>query len=90
MSEHQWKVFVPERVDKKLSKLPPETRERMERALKQLAKNPFSHKVEKLKGEPERWRLRVGKYRIVFQLDKSERTVVITAIGHRRDVYREQ
>ncbi|MFN3421522.1 MAG: type II toxin-antitoxin system RelE family toxin [Armatimonadota bacterium] len=88
MNEHHWKVFIPERVDKELSKLPPEIRERIERAMMQLARNPFSSGVEKMEGEPERWRLRVGKYRIVFRIEKSERTVVVTAIGHRRDVYR--
>lgn len=87
MSEQQWRVFVPERVVKELNKLPPEIRERIERALKQLAKSPFSSGVEKMEGEPERWRLRVGKYRIVFRVAKSERTIVVTAIGHRRDVY---
>jgi mRNA interferase RelE/StbE len=34
-------------------------------------------------------RFRVGDYRIIFRLDKENRTIIIMAIGHRREVYRE-
>ncbi len=88
MIEERWKVFIPKQVDKELSKLPPEIREQIERALRKLAQNPFSPGVEKMEGRPERWRMRVGKYRIVFRIDEDERTLVIVTVGHRKDVYR--
>jgi mRNA interferase RelE/StbE len=81
-------VFVPERVEKELRRLPPKERERIEKAMEKLTKTPFPHGVEKMEGEPERWRIRVGKYRIIYRLEEAQRTVVIVTVGHRREVYR--
>jgi mRNA interferase RelE/StbE len=88
LSEPIWKVFVPERVEKELRRLPPKERERIEKAMEKLTKTPFPHGVEKMAGEPERWRIRVGKYRIVYRLEEAQRTIVIVTVGHRREVYR--
>ena len=34
------------------------------------------------------WRIRVGSYRVVYEVDDTQKTVTVTNIGHRRDVYR--
>jgi mRNA interferase RelE/StbE len=43
--------------------------------------------LQKLKGGDHEWRIRVGDYRIVYAIDDSARTVDVTRIAHRRDVY---
>ena len=43
---------------------------------------------QKLAGEAERYRLRQGDWRILFEVDDAERRVTVVKIGHRREVYR--
>ena len=44
-------------------------------------------KVRKLAGR-EGWRIRVGNYRVIYEIDDSARQVTILHVGHRKDVYR--
>jgi mRNA interferase RelE/StbE len=41
-----------------------------------------------LSGSEDRYRVRQGRYRVVYGVDDSSRTVTVVKIGHRRDVYR--
>jgi mRNA-degrading endonuclease RelE of RelBE toxin-antitoxin system len=43
--------------------------------------------VKKLKGRPA-WRVRVGDYRILYEIHDRELVVIVVTIGHRREVYR--
>lgn len=52
-----------------------------------LAENPRPSSARKLVNREE-WRLRVGEYRILFLIDDKQRTVTVTAIAHRREIYR--
>jgi mRNA interferase RelE/StbE len=52
-----------------------------------LSDNPRPSGVTKLVSRPE-WRVRVGDYRVLYQIDDRNRTVTIVSIGHRRDAYR--
>jgi len=49
---------------------------------------PRPHGCKELKGGDKEWRIRVGAYRIVYVIDDHARTVDVTRIAHRRDVYR--
>jgi len=42
---------------------------------------------KKLKGGDKEWRIRIGDYRAVYEIDDMARTVDVTRIAHRRDVY---
>jgi mRNA interferase RelE/StbE len=44
--------------------------------------------IKKLSGPDDLYRLRVGVYRIVYQVRDSELTILVVHLGHRRDVYR--
>jgi mRNA interferase RelE/StbE len=55
-------------------------------ALKDLAVNPRPYGYKKLKGRPG-YRIRVGDYRIIYQVKNNILTVYILIIGHRREVY---
>ena len=63
--------------------------ERVARAFEELAKDPFQGKSlkHKLKGK---YSMRVGVYRIIYQVEKKIVSVYILDIGHRKDVYREK
>jgi mRNA interferase RelE/StbE len=53
-----------------------------------LALNPRPAGCEKLKGVEGTWRVRVGDYRIVYQIRDEVLMVLVVRIGHRKDVYR--
>jgi mRNA interferase RelE/StbE len=53
-----------------------------------LATNPRPHGAEKLAGYDDRYRVRQGNYRVVYEIDDSASHVTIYMIGHRREVYR--
>ena len=53
-----------------------------------LATDPRPHGAEKLAGRENRYRIRVGDYRIIYVIDEGGRVIVIAVIGHRREVYR--
>ena len=43
---------------------------------------------KKLKGDEKTWRIRSGRYRILYQIDDSAKVVTVVGVGHRKDVYR--
>ena len=64
-------------------------RKLMEYAYPQLRKDPiFCLHVKKLKGySPETWRYRIGKFRVFYCVDQTERIVSILSVDDRRDAY---
>jgi mRNA interferase RelE/StbE len=56
-------------------------------ALDRLAVNPRPPGVRKLKGGSGLWRLRVGDYRVIFEIDDARRLVDVSHIRHRREAY---
>jgi len=79
-------IFKP-RARRDLAKLPPSIRERVAVAIDQLASQPRPPGCKKLAGRDELWRIRVGDYRIVYQIHDDRLAVLVVRIGHRRDVY---
>lgn len=70
--------------------LPKATKARVEEALQLLPVNPYAEilGVRKLRGATDLFRIRVGDYRIVYEVRNDVLTVVVIKLGHRRDVYR--
>lgn len=56
--------------------------------LQTLVATPRPAGVTKLRGTENQWRIRVGDYRIIYEIDDDKRVVTILRIGHRREVYR--
>jgi len=61
---------------------------RLIRAMDGLAVNPRPKGVKKLSGLDDLYRIRVGDYRIVYQIHDDRLIVLVVRIGHRKDVYR--
>jgi mRNA interferase RelE/StbE len=53
-----------------------------------LADDPRPHGSEKLKGSRDQYRLRVGTYRVIYEIRDDRLIVLVLRIGHRKDVYR--
>lgn len=62
--------------------------QRVRRRIDSLAQNPFPQGVKRLHADEAYYRVRVGDYRIVYQVVGQRLCVVVVKIGHRRDVYR--
>jgi mRNA interferase RelE/StbE len=82
-----YKVFIRRRAQKELAQLPDAAYRRAKSAIRRLAKNPRPHGCQKLSGR-DGWRIRVGDYRVIYEIDDAQQTVTVLHIGHRRDVYR--
>ncbi len=61
---------------------------RLVNAMRDLAENPRATGTEKLSGTEELYRIRVGDYRLVYEIQDKALVVLIVKIGHRRDVNR--
>ena len=73
---------------KELQALPLNVTERILTKIESLASNPRPPGCKKLSGPTRLWRLRVGVYRIVYDIDDEERLVDISVIRHRSVAYR--
>lgn len=60
---------------------------RMMPRLEHLASAPRPPGCKKLRGGDKEWRIRIGDYRIVYEIDDTAKTVDVTRIAHRREVY---
>jgi mRNA interferase RelE/StbE len=73
---------------KDLRKLPSAAVDKIIEAVESLAENPFPHGVEKLSGSEHAYRIRLGDYRIVYEVVAESKLVEIQRVRHRKDVYR--
>ena len=72
---------------KELKRLDRQAIPRILRAVEALADDPFSGDVRKLKGSEHSYRLRVGHYRVVYNVFEARLIVEIIRVRHRKDVY---
>ena len=83
----RYEVILPKSVRKELDRLPDEIANRILARLAGLETNPRPADVKKLNGR-DAWRIRVGDYRVIYEIhDRVLQIIVITA-GHRREIYR--
>lgn len=52
-----------------------------------LAEDPRPRNCRKLQGR-EGWRIRVGDYRVIYEIDDTTREVLVVTLVHRKDIYR--
>lgn len=72
---------------KELTDLPSDAIGRVLQRIRELAGNPRPVGCKKLHGYKDRWRIRVGTYRVVYAIDDERRSVDITRVAHRKDAY---
>ncbi len=71
-----------------LESLPQPTRRRVRAAIDTLAYHPLPPGVKKLR-VPQGWfRIRIGDYRVVYDVQHAHLVVLVVRVGHRREVYR--
>jgi mRNA interferase RelE/StbE len=82
-----FKVYFKKSVEKDFSGIPKKDLQRIIKLIGSLADNPRQVGCEKLTGQ-ERFRVRQGRYRIIYSIQDDELTVWVVKVAHRKDVYR--
>lgn len=83
-----YEILLARQAERDLRRLPAEIFRRVVRDLKELTQNPRPPGCRKLTGSPNDYRVRVGDYRILYEINDEDRKVQVLRVGHRRDVYR--
>ena len=81
-----FKIIWTEKSSKQLDNLNENISSRIVKKVDELSENPFSKDIKKLKGESA-FRLRVGDYRIIFDIDIKNNIIYILRLGHRKNIY---
>ncbi len=85
----RYRLEIRPTVEKTLRKIrDAQLQQRLAAAFEKLAKNPRRPGAEKMSGFINRYRFRVGDYRIVYEIYDTVLLVLILAIGDRKEIYR--
>jgi mRNA interferase RelE/StbE len=84
----QYKVLFKSSADRQLRKLPETLQRRIVGTVETLAQDPRPSGVVKLTGCENLWRIRVGDYRVVYEIHDDRLIVLVLRVANRKDVYR--
>ncbi len=79
-----FKIIWDEKAYDSLNKLEPSISRRIFKKVEEMAENPFSRDIKRLKGSKD-FRLRVGDYRVIFSIEGE--MITILKVGHRKHIY---
>ena len=83
-----YKVLISRTAEKQLKKIPIQTQRRIAGMILSFEVEPRPFGCKKMAGTSSTYRVRVGDYRIIYDILDQEVIVTVLKIGHRRDVYR--
>ena len=74
---------------RELERLPEPAKTRVQRAIRALAVDPRPPGAKQLAGtERPTWRIRIGDYRVLYEIHADQLMILVVGAGHRRDIYR--
>jgi mRNA interferase RelE/StbE len=83
-----YQVVIERRAEKDLDRLSPPIHLRVSKSILALAADPRPSGCRKLVGGQDDWRIRVGDYRVIYQIADTIKIVRVTRVRHRREVYK--
>ena len=86
----RYEVWIAQGVAKSLARLPRREQQRIRAAIDLLADEPRPPGCVALQGEERVYRVRVGVYRIVYEVHDERLVVLVVRVGHRCGIYRQQ
>jgi mRNA interferase RelE/StbE len=84
----QYRVLFKSSADRALKKLPDAVQRRIVAEVEILAHDPRPSGVVKISGGENLWRIRIGTYRVVYEIHDDRLIVLVLRVAHRKDVYR--
>lgn len=85
-----YEIEVAPATARQLRKLDPSSRRRVQAAIELLATEPRPPGATKLVGGAGEWRVRTGDLRVVYEIHDRVLVVLVVAVGHRREIYRDR
>lgn len=83
-----YEVFLERAAERDLKRLSAENFHRIVPHIKALAEDPRPVGCQKLTGAKSDWRIRIGDYRLIYEIDKKAKAVRVMRVRHRREAYR--
>jgi mRNA interferase RelE/StbE len=83
-----YEIIITRDAKKEFRKLPNDVQENIFDHISNLKVEPRPSGCKKLKGEIDYWRIRVGKYRVIYSIEDNILRIEVIKIGHRKDVYK--
>jgi mRNA interferase RelE/StbE len=83
-----YEILLERRAEKDLRKLSSELFQRIIAKIQSLSENPKPQGSRKITGSKIDWRIRIGDYRAIYEIDEQEKRVRIMRVRHRREAYR--
>ncbi len=85
-----YEVQILPKAVRQIKALSVDVRQDITLTIQSLANEPRPIGVKKLSGEKNIYRIRVGNYRVLYQIVDKVLVVVVVSVGHRREVYRDR
>jgi mRNA interferase RelE/StbE len=82
-----YKVLIKPSAVKEIEEIPKKDRQRIVKRIQSLSKEPRPPGCEKLSGQ-EKYRVRQGRFRMVYSIADEDMAVLIVEVGHRKEIYR--
>ena len=83
-----YEVILERRAERDIKRLPTEVFHRIIPHLKALSENPKPSGCRKITGSKHDWRIRIGDYRVIYEIDEQQNAVKVMRVRHRKDAYR--
>ena len=83
-----YEVYLERAAERDLKQLSKENFYRIISPIKSLIENPRPHGCRKITGSKSDWRIRVGDFRVIYEIDDKERAIRVMRVRHRRSAYR--
>jgi mRNA interferase RelE/StbE len=83
----EYKIYFKKSVEKDFNVIPKKDLKKIIDRIKALAEDPRPPGCEKLTGQ-QKYRLRQGRYRILYSIQDDELTIWVVKVGHRKNIYR--
>ncbi len=84
----RYSIQFVESAARSLKKIPANVQVRISAKIEVLADNPYPLGARKMRGDEHAYRIRIGDYRVVYDVLEDVIVVLVLRIGHRREVYR--
>ncbi|MBI2636270.1 type II toxin-antitoxin system RelE/ParE family toxin [Candidatus Peregrinibacteria bacterium] len=85
---NRYRIVIRQSAERDLRNLRDPIREHINAAIRNLAEDPFPQGVKKMHGYEDFYRIRIGRYRVVYSVNKGVLIITVVKVGHRKDAYR--
>ena len=83
-----YELIIDRDAEKDLKKIPVSYFQQIASQINALSQNPRPQGCKKISGSKSDWRIRIGKYRVIYEIDDTASMVRVMRVRHRREAYR--